>query len=176
MRTDTGHAAALVVAPVVALSSCNRLTPAGFWKSYRSDMIAKANSDQGPWGGSRWIQWVAKGETKFSSSELDAFAKTHGWTCEPPVEYSSQRTKDWVSPINKEPIFPLFFGEPTDPVPYTGDVWFPRHIDGDSYVMKCETGWERVAPGSGVSSPAYGYIQVSKDGHRLAIYHLWGEV
>ncbi|HEX8024333.1 hypothetical protein, partial [Mucilaginibacter sp.] len=41
----------------VVFISCNKLTPAGFWKSFDSGHIIKSSSDQGPRGGHRTITW-----------------------------------------------------------------------------------------------------------------------
>ena len=176
MRTGTRAGVALTAAAVLVASSCSRATPAGFWNGYRADMIVNAKSDQGPWGGSRSIEWVSNDEATFTTDAVGKFAEEHGWTCEPPVEYSSQRMSAWVSPIDHKPNFPLFFGEPDGSNISVDNDKFPRAIEGDSFISRCDTEWVRVAPGSGDSSPAFGYIHVSKDGRRLAVYHLWGEV
>jgi hypothetical protein len=72
------------------------------------------------------------------------------------------------------PVFPLFSGEPASKISGSG-LYFPRHISEDSLIVRCETGWIRVAPGTDKSSPAFGYIQVSDDGSQMAVYHLWGD-
>jgi hypothetical protein len=156
------------------LASCTKVSPAGFWRGYRSGVIVAQESDQGPWGGSRWIHWVARGSENFEISDVVQFAKDNGWTCKEPTVLSAGRTSNWMG--NHRPVFPLFFGEPGGVVHYSGNDAFPRHIFDDSSLIQCETGWIRVAPGSGESSPAFGYIQVESGGNRLAVYHLWGEV
>jgi hypothetical protein len=137
-------------------------------------MIEDKLSDQGPWGGSRWIHWVAHDAETFTPADAMKFAAEHGWKCGEVVEYSAERMRCWKS-LASRPVFPLFFGEPTATALNLNHE-FPRHIEGDCFIIQCETGWIRVAPGTGKESPAFGYIQVSKDGKRMAIYHLWGEV
>ena len=69
-----------------------------------------------------------------------------------------------------EPVFPLVFGG--DDV-HTKDL--KRHIVGDAVVIKCDSGWTKVDPGSGNSSAAYGYILLNNDRSKMAVYHFWGE-
>ena len=171
MRTRHRARLTVVLAIAVATSACSRAMPAGFWATYQKGLIVNSNSDQGPWGGSRWIQWVGKEGNTFTPAGAAAFATEHGWKCDAPVELSSEQVTTWVSYAEKRPVFPLFF-ENND----AGNSRFPRHIEGDCTITRCETGWVRIAPGTGKDSPAFGYIQVSRDGARMAVYHLWGEV
>jgi hypothetical protein len=66
---------AIIVSTVVA---CHSPMPAGFWDSYQSKAIAKRFSDQGPWGGERWILWEAF-HGGFSEEDARDFAEEHGW-------------------------------------------------------------------------------------------------
>ncbi|PYS44941.1 MAG: hypothetical protein DMG13_33065 [Acidobacteria bacterium] len=70
----------------------------------------------------------------------------------------------------REPVFPLVFGENSV---HTKDM--KRHIVGNAVLIRCDSGWIRVEPGSGKSSTAYGYILLNDDGSKMAIYHFWGE-
>jgi hypothetical protein len=149
------------------------LGPAGFWTAYRPDDIVEKNSDQGPWGGSMWIHWAAASPSAFDLGEAVRFAEGNGWTCGEPETYPAARLSTWMH--LGRPVFPLFFGEPDGGTIDAGNAEFPRHILHDSLIVRCETGWMRVAPGTGDSSPAYGYIQISAEGSLLAVYHLWGE-
>ena len=168
-RIRTSFTAVFAIAAMT--NACSKAIPAGFWATYQKRMIVNSNSDQGPWGGSRWIHWIGKDTNTFTPATAAGFATEHGWKCGAPVEYSSKQVHTWVSYSAKRPLFPLFFDDN-----YAGDIEFPRHIDGDCTIIRCETGWIRVAPGTSQESPAFGYIQVSKDGTRMAVYHLWGEV
>ena len=51
---------------------------------------------------------------------------------------------------------------------------FPRHIAGDSVVLKFDSRWMREDPGTNEMSTAYGYLQLCKDGRQMIVYHLWG--
>jgi len=55
----------LILIVTLAFLSCNKATPAGFWKSYQKDFLVKNISDQVPWGGHRAIYWKT-GKPKLS--------------------------------------------------------------------------------------------------------------
>ena len=97
-----------------------------------------------------------------------AFAKEKGWTCSKSKPVSSTEVAAWV--YRQEPVFPLIFGENNV---HTEDM--KRHIDGSAILIRCDSGWIRVDPGSAESSTAFGYILLSTDGARMAVYHFWGE-
>jgi len=167
------HAAQLLIVLVWACTGCSRATPSGFWPGYKAALIVGQHSDQGPWGGTRWIQWVAKPPARFTMADAVTFAKSHGWKCAPPVTYTAGQLRVWQ--FMDKPVFPLHFG-PADRAPDDRSVEeFPRHIDGESLVSECDSGWIRVPPGSGKSETAFGYIQVEVTGARMAVYHLWGD-
>jgi hypothetical protein len=147
------HRLSCVFVALAVLSSCAKLSPAGFWATYRPELIVQKYSDQGPWGGIRWVHWVAPAPGTFTLADVERFATSNGWACQKPVAYSAEQVRAWQS-SRKE---------------------FPRHIDGDSLVVQCDSRWVRVEPGSGDSSTAFGYIQIDRSGTRLAVYHLWGE-
>ena len=154
--------------------SCAKGVPGGFWAEYRAESIVDQSSDQGPWGGVRWVHWVAPAPGALTPAEAVQFAAAHGWTCQKPVNYSAEQIREWQ--YSGKPVFPLRFG-PADRRPDNGAVQeLPRHIDGDSWVIQCDSGWVRVEPGSGKDTPAYGYIQLDRPGTRMAVYHLWGEI
>jgi hypothetical protein len=91
-------------------------------------MIEDKLSDQGPWGGSRWIHWVAHDAETFTPADAMKFAAEHGWKCGEVVEYSAERMRCWKS-LASRPVFPLFFGEPTATALNLNHE-FPRHIEG----------------------------------------------
>ena len=151
----------LLIATVVM--SCSRLAPAGFWTSYRPASIVAQDSDQGPWGGHRWIHWLEEEGNSFELPAVVAFATEAGWECGEATQYGAEETATWVR--RDDPIFPVL-------------RWrkFPRHLQGQLSVVECETGWIREAPGSGETSPAFGYIVMGNNDRGLAVYHLWGDV
>jgi hypothetical protein len=134
------------VASLAVLSGCAAWTPAGFWTTYRHDLISMEFSDQGPWGGARWALWTSAAPGTFKAPDVMGFANAHGWSCVAAGSEGIPRARE-----------------------------FPRHISGPSAVYSCKTGWMRVAPGSGTATDALGYVQINESGTEMAMYHLWGE-
>ena len=159
MRARTSTATAAILAAAIALTACNRLVPSGFWKGYRKDSIVKQQSDQGPWGGERWILWESSETGAFSEVDAKRFAVDHSWTFLERVEMPA-------GAIDAAPVF--FKGYDY------ARTHFPRFIAGDSVVLQFDSGWMREDPGTNAMSTAYGYLQLSKDGRKMVVYHLWG--
>src|SRR5215207_1912830 len=74
----------LFLVQLTFLAGCGRATPAAFWGGYRPELIEQKFSDQGPWGGVRWIRWVAQTEGTFRVSDVVSFAEVKGWSCREP--------------------------------------------------------------------------------------------
>ena len=159
MRTQTKHRILAIAIVASALAGCKPLVPSGFWKGYRSDAIVKQFSDQGPWGGERWILWESRSGEGLSETDAKRFAERHGWKFLSRVDASSQS-------IHATSLFRNGNDRARDR--------FPKFIAGDSVVLKFDSGWMREDPGTNEMSTAYGYVQVSKDGCRMIVYHLWG--
>lgn len=171
-KSSSRRACASLLLVTVALG-CGRLTPPGFWVSYRSELIHHKFSDQGPWGGSRSIFWMSPAPGTFRASDAIRFAASSGWSCGNPVRYSAAEISAWR--YAGRPVFPLLFGS-ADHAPNDASVLdFARYISEHSLVVECKTGWIRVEPGTGHERNAFGYIQIDERGTRMAVYHLWGE-
>jgi hypothetical protein len=174
MRPGPWLTVALVAGVGLAMGSCAKLSPSGFWLEYRPDLIVAKGADQGPWGGVRWIHWISRPPGAFGSEETAHFAASHGWTCEKPVAYTAERMRHWR--YSGQEVFPLFFSGPEEkPIDHMTEK-FPRHITDDSIIMTCDTQWTRVKPGDTDATSAHGYIQINVGGTRMAVYHLWGEI
>jgi hypothetical protein len=174
LRTDFGARLAAVAALAFLGSSCAKLTPSGFWTTYKSDLISKRYSDQGPWGGTRWIYWEGNQAGTFTASDTTRFAASNDWSCQKPLAYSAEQMRIWQ--YSGQPVFVLPFG-PADQRPNDDSVKdLPRFIEEDSIIIQCESGWTREEPGTGKVTAALGYIQINAVGTRLAVYHLWGEI
>ena len=135
----------LLLAGLSGLAACGG--PADFWRSYQPNLITDSWSDQGPWGGARWIHWSSKASGTFGENEALAFAKKEGWTCSEAKHVTSEEVAAWV--YMREPVFPLVFGENSV---HTKDM--KRHIVGNAVLIRCDSGWIRE-PRSGKSSTAY---------------------
>jgi len=174
MRTNRR---AILSVLLVYVSACGSVGgAASFWKGYRSEFIVAQRSDQGPWGGWRWIQWRSDLPGTFQEPALRTFAERRGWRCAQRDEYTAQTVGTWLT-RKGQPIFPLLYPMDHGPDYYQPSERFPREISSDSVVLKCETGWMRTDPLG--KDPdlvtAYGLIHFSKDGRGMAIYDLWGE-
>jgi hypothetical protein len=164
---------ATVALVVLMAVSCTKASPAGFWTAYRPELIRKRHSDQGPWGGTRWISWQSEHAGTFTASDAARFAASHGWSCQEPTPHSAEQMKLWQ--YSGKPVFVLPFGPASQRPDNHGVEQLPRFIDDDSITITCTSGWVRVKPGSDRTTPAYGYIHMNTVGTRMTVYHLWGE-
>ena len=128
----------------------------------------RQQSDQGPWGGHRWIHWESPDVGAFPEVEVRQFAQNHGWRFVERTEVSSREMSDWTG-VDGRNLFPLFYPKQSG---VSDD--FRRHISRDSVILKFDSRWMREDAGTNEMSTAYGYVQLSKDGQQMAIYHLWG--
>jgi hypothetical protein len=133
--------------------------PSGFWKGYRSSAIVKQFSDQGPWGGERWILWQSGSGDTFSEADARGFAESHDWKFLERVEVAEQA-------IGDSSLFRSGHDRARED--------FPKFISGASVVLKFDSGWMREDPGTNEMSTAFGYIQLSRDSRQMVVFHLWG--
>jgi hypothetical protein len=158
----------------LAFASCNKATPAGFWKNYQKKFLVKNISDQGPYGGHRAIYWKVDKPNSFISSSVLDFAIKNGWTLVDSSEFNQEQTYKWTYTNN--PIFPLshkgFTGIATNNSVYQ---YFPRWFDGQIKVYKFKTGWVAIEPGTDSSIEENGFVLINKINNEIAVYHLWGE-
>lgn len=159
----------------LALTSCNKATPAGFWKSYQKDLLEKNISDQGPYGGHRAMLWRSDKANTFSSVDVIDFAKENGWTYVGSLDYSQEQVSKWTT-YNKEAIFPLTsIGFSDSVIQSTHLDYFPRWFSGQVKVFKFKTGWVTIEPGADDYIEYNGFVVVDSNSMQMAVYHLWGE-
>ncbi len=164
----------LTVIFILVFISCNKLIPAGFWKNYKTDLLAKNISDQGPYGGHRAIYWKSKKPSTFDTKNILDFASKNGWELTDSVEFSQNQTMKWTYD-NKE-IFPLSSSGFSDTIKSTSTYrYFPRWFGGQLKIYKFKTGWMTIEPGTDNSIEENGFVLLSNDKSELAVYHLWGE-
>ena len=102
----------LLIGISLLIISCNKLTPAGFWKNYHKDLQLKEFSDQGPWGGYRIIHWESKDDYNFEINDILKFTKENDWTLIDSSEYGVTLPKSWTY-LDKN-IFPFNYNESID--------------------------------------------------------------
>jgi hypothetical protein len=154
--------------------SCNKVTPAGFWKSYNSQLLIKNISDQGPYGGHTALYWKSNDDNAFSSAGILQFATENGWQMTDSLEYQENQTGKW-SYLGK-PIFPLDHTGFSDTTSNNSTFeYFPRWFGGKVKVYKFETGWITIEPGTDNSIEENGFVLISSRRNEFSVYHLWGE-
>jgi hypothetical protein len=150
----------------VLATSCNKTTPAGFWTTFHKDLITINNSDQGPWGGHREINWKAETKSPFTERELIAFSKNNDWKLIDSISFS-------VDSITSESFSKLKNDD------YSLHIIKDRILtdlnpkDNKIYIFK--TTWLAVEPGNARETFENGFAILNSDRTELKIYHLWGE-
>lgn len=172
MRIKTFILSALILTP--AFITCNKATPAGFWKNYEPNFLINNISDQGPYGGYRAIYWKADKTKNFSSNIILGFANINGWTLVDSSSFSADQTSKWT--FNNQQVFPLTSAGFSDVlVNSVQPDRFPRWFGGPLEVYTFKTGWVTIQPGTDNSTEENGFVLLSNDHKQMAVYHLWGE-
>jgi hypothetical protein len=172
MATKTFFLLKLVL--TFTFASCNKMTPAGFWKYYSNDLLVKNISDQGPYGGHTAVHWKSNKTNAFSSTNILDFAKKNGWTLVDSSDFNDDHVNKWT--YNNKAVFPLTssgFSETHLNDPHLTD--FPRWFEGQVTVYKFKTGWVTIEPDTDNSIEENGFVVINNDGTEMAVYHLWGE-
>lgn len=155
----------------VVFVSCNKLTPAGFWKSFDSDHIIKSSSDQGPWGGHRTITWKNQANI-YNSADIIRFAERNGWKLldMKTIDTIANRNVSIKNESNKSP-------ENADLAIYGGNteanLSFSDCVNDGCTLYEFDSGWTRVEEGETIS--AKGYILINANKTRMTMFHSWGE-
>ena len=165
----------LTIIITLAFLSCNRATPAGFWKSYQKNFLVKNISDQGPWGGYRAIYWKTDKTKTFNSSNVLAFARKNGWFLLDSSDFSEEQINKWTTYDNKA-VFPLTSIGFTDTVFHSTQLEkFPRWFNGPIRLYKFTTGFITIEPGTDESIEENGFVLINEYKTEMSVYHLWGE-
>lgn len=158
----------------VTFFSCNKVTPASFWKNYNSRFLIKNVSDQGPYGGHLASYWKSNQDNTFISSGIIKFANENGWRLTDSLTYDEPQTTRWTY-LGKS-IFPLsekgFSGVASNNSTYE---YFPRSFGGKIKVYKFKTGWITIDPATDNSIEENGFVLLNNRGNEMSVYHLWGE-
>ena len=162
----------LLIGISLLTNSCNKITPAGFWKNYHKDLQLKKISDQGPWGGYRIIHWESKDSCYFEINDILKYADKNGWTLIDSSEYGKNLPKSWT--FADKPIFPYNYDKSNDLDNKINDK-LQRWIDSEFKLFSFKTGWIIIKPGADESTERTGFILVSYDKRKMTVYHLWGE-
>jgi hypothetical protein len=148
------------------VTSCNKTTPASFWTGFHKDSMLTKNSDQGPWGGHREINWKSETNNTFTNKELIDFADKNDWKLLDSTSFSSDTlTKNSFSKLKNDD--------------YSLDILneniLPKLKSNDNRIFIFKTTWLAVEPGNTRKTFENGFAVLNSDGTELKIYHLWGE-
>jgi hypothetical protein len=155
----------LAVCLLVVIFGCSKVMPAGFWRTYHKKEIDFKDTDQGPWGGYSIVEWRVK--EPINRTGLLLFAKSNGWKLVDSIDLGA-----WGAGHNQ--VIPF-----QDTIPdqlFNGDehfVQFLGMIEQPSMMYIFSSGWMRTT--DEVNTENNGFLLISKDNHRLAVYHKWGE-
>ncbi len=150
----------------VLINSCNNITPAGFWKSFRMDNIETKNSDQGPWGGHLEIRWKSKNNEIFKANQLIDFATNNGWILTDSIKFTADSLSKLRTNYTSNEDYSLEI--------LNNEVLAKLKVD-DTNVYRFKTGWIAVKPGNDTETEVNGFVIINSDGTEMTIYHLWGE-
>lgn len=159
---------------IVSLAGCSPSAPTKEWLGFYPEALVSETNKEGGFGGLSYILWESKLEGTFQIKEIKKFAESNRWAVVSEESFRSSEVSRWKTRGGTN-VFPLgydgFFA-------YTNMAdsmyeQFPRAIESDCVMLKFDTHW--IIAISGTNDPAHAYALVSKDGRKMALYHLWGE-
>ena len=155
--------------------SCSRVTPSGFWLRYQSDLITDKLNDQGPWGGTLIINWVAGKNSELNIKDVKKVADKNNWEMVDSVKYKMVDLKK-MTDFNKPVInLPLKNFTPDEQQVELKSNSLPRKIETDFTLYQFKTSWVIFEPGTNSSTQENGFVLLSSDKKKMTVYHIWGE-
>lgn len=83
---------------IALITSCNKITPAGFWTDLHKDIMLTKKSDHGLWGGHTEIKWKSEVKNTFTNKELIEFASNNDWKLKDSISF-------WADTLTKKLFF-----------------------------------------------------------------------
>jgi hypothetical protein len=158
----------------ITFVSCNKATPACFWKKFDARFLINNISDQGPYGGHRAMYWKTDRANYFNSVDVLLFAQRNGWTFLDSSNFSQEQTRRWI--YNGKRVFPLTSTGFSDSVLDDAHLTdFPRWFGGQVSIYKFKTGWITIKHGTDDFVEENGFVVIKHNKAEMAVYHLWGE-
>lgn len=155
-------------------TSCYKITPAGFWITFKKDLIVTKESDQGPWGGHREIKWKSKDENTFIFSQILDFATKNDWELTDSTSFPADSLSKLTNNRLVKHEYPLYVSDD-----YSNNILInyvlPKLERTDLMVYRFKTGWIAVEPGNARDTDRNGFVIVNSNGTEMTVYHLWGE-
>lgn len=142
---------------------------------YKSDQITENKNDQGPWGGTLIISWVANKNSEFNIADITEIASKNDWKLIDSAEYHKEDLIKMTE--NGKPIInlPLKNFTPEQNGTDLKSNSIPRKIKTDFILYRFKTGWLIFEPGTDNSTLENGFILLSSGKKKMTIYHIWGE-
>lgn len=155
-----------IICLTVFITSCNKVTPAGFWTDFHKDLILTKDSDQGPWGGQRIINWKSENKNTFTDNELIEYANKNDWKLLDSISFTADTiTVNSFSKLKNDD--------------YSLDLLKENIVEklqsNDNKIFVFKTTWLAVEPGNTRETFENGFAVINSDGTELKIFHLWGE-
>lgn len=156
----------IILCLTVIITSCNKTTPAGFWKDFHKDFMLTKDCAQGPWGGHREINWKSESNNTFTDKELIEFADKNDWQLIDSISFSADTltNKSFSKLKNDDYSFDIL-----------NESILPKLKTNDNKVFIFKTTWLAVDPGNTRETFENGFAVLNSDRTDLKIFHFWGE-
>ncbi|KAA5822466.1 hypothetical protein FPF71_15085 [Algibacter amylolyticus] len=165
----------LILLIIFNFISCSKITPSGFWLNYETNLITEKQNDQGPFGGTLSINWIADNGSEFKIKELTELTFENDWKLIDSTEYKKAELTNITESGKPNINLPLKNFKPESKNSNTESKSFPRWIETDFTLYRFKTNWHIFESGTDDSTNENGFILLSSDNKKMTVYHLWGE-
>ena len=141
----------------------------------RPDLITGKQNDQGLFGGTLAINWIADNGSEFKIKELTELTSKNDWKLIDSTEYKKAELTNMTESGNPTINLPLKNFKPVSKKSSTESKSFPRWIETDFILYRFKTSWHIFESGTDDSTNENGFILLSSDNKEMTVYHLWGE-
>ena len=97
----------LILLIMLNFISCSKTTPSGFWLNYETDLITGKQNDQGLFGGTLAINWIADNGSEFKIKELTELTSKNDWKLIDSTEYKKAELTNMTESGNPTINLPL---------------------------------------------------------------------
>lgn len=126
----------IIFSSTFLLNSCNKIMPASFWNEMQEEKIVENFSDQGPYGGTRIIEWKNL-DVNSNISKFLKFAKENEWKLVDSLYVQNKK-------LNEQDFIKL----DDYSIEIIQDEIIPYLSSNDSKIYIYSTGWVRIKPGN----------------------------
>ena len=137
--------------------------PSSFWNKIQAEKIVENFNDQGPYGGTRIIEWK-NFDVNSNISKFLKFAKENEWKLVDSLYVQNKK-------LNDEDLKKL--NDYT--VEIIKDEIIPSLSSNDSKIYIYSTGWIRIKPGNETETEQNGFLISEPENKLIKMIHKWGE-